>query len=103
MFAIQVQSKLVSIKEKLDNTPSDGKKVSAPQYHGYYVFSGTTSHTLTLLLSTFQSAKFVGEKGGRGKFFRRIWCRLHRLPLDEEEAQTPKKKRSKGKHLSFQT
>jgi len=71
----KVQSKLVSIKEKLDNTPSDGKK----------------------------SAKFVGEKGGRGKFFRRIWCRLHRLPLDEEEAQTPKKKRSKGKHLSFQT
>ena len=60
---------MVSIKEELDNAPSDGKK----------------------------SAKFVGEKGGRGKFFHRIWCRLHGIHFDVvEEAPSPKKKRKKN-------
>ncbi|KAL7453974.1 hypothetical protein ACHAWC_005605, partial [Mediolabrus comicus] len=68
----EVQSRLISIKKEIENTPTDGKK---------------------------NKAKFVGEeKNGRGRFFRRIWCRLHRLPLDVEEIkERPKKKKSKEK------
>ena len=63
---------MISIKKEIENTPTDGKK---------------------------NKAKFVGEeKNGRGRFFRRIWCRLHRLPLDVEEIkERPKKKKSKEK------
>lgn len=97
-----MQKKLVSIKEELANVPSDGKKVRSP-HHKYRCTMSSPVQRLThqfhyfITIKTFQvSSKFVGEKGGRGKFFRRIWCRLHQLPLDEDEAaQSAKKKKMK--------
>ncbi|KAL7458541.1 hypothetical protein ACHAWC_010125, partial [Mediolabrus comicus] len=42
--------------------------------------------------------KFVKEKGGRLRFFRRVWCRLHGIPIDKETASPIKIKR-RGKQL----
>ena len=68
------------------------------------LFAAHVSHSLKNLYNSLKNkAKFVGEeRNGRGRFFRRIWCRLHRLPLDVEEIkERPKKKKSKEKLSPF--
>lgn len=67
--------------------------------HGVVFCPSLTSQLKIRCISLKNKAKFVGEeKNGRGRFFRRIWCRLHRLPLDVEEIkERPKKKKSKEK------